>query len=89
MKKISQSVVEAVPFPANLSVDQQTTIVSKLDALQEKLDAAARLAHRTSLHRDSTHPGEYILARSHPAVLPPENGLGHEPHEVMLVSRPC
>jgi type I restriction enzyme S subunit len=36
MKKISQSVVQQVPFPANLTLDEQDAIVRRIDVLQAK-----------------------------------------------------
>jgi type I restriction enzyme S subunit len=56
MKKISQPIVEAIPFPENLSVDQQTEIVSKLDVLQERLNAARALQLETSAELDALLP---------------------------------
>jgi len=56
MKKISQPIVEAVPFPAQLSVHQQTEIVAKLDTLQGKLDAARSLQAVTAEELDALIP---------------------------------
>lgn len=56
MKKISQSIVEAVPFPVQLSLRQQAEIVAKLDALQEKLDAARSLQVVTAEELDALIP---------------------------------
>jgi type I restriction enzyme, S subunit len=43
MKKISQGIVMAIPFPSSLSVAEQRRIVTELDALQEEIDALKRL----------------------------------------------
>jgi type I restriction enzyme S subunit len=56
MKKISQPIVEAIPFPVHLSIDQQTDMVAKLDASQEKLDAARALQAETASELDAMVP---------------------------------
>jgi len=43
MKKISQGIVMAIPFPSSLSVAEQRRIVTELDALQEEIDVLKRL----------------------------------------------
>ncbi|WP_420135197.1 hypothetical protein [Rhodopseudomonas sp.] len=56
MKKISQSIVGAIPFPVHLSIDQQTDIVAKLRTFQEKLDAVRVLQIETATELDAMLP---------------------------------
>jgi type I restriction enzyme S subunit len=56
MKKISQPIVESIPFPVNLSIDHQAEIVSQLDALQERLIAVRGLQLSTSGELDAMLP---------------------------------
>ncbi len=39
MKKISQGVVQSIPFPTQISLEDQIRVTSELDALQDKVDA--------------------------------------------------
>jgi type I restriction enzyme, S subunit len=48
MKKISQGVVMAIPFPSSLKVNEQRQIVAYLDALREQTDALKILQNETS-----------------------------------------
>ena len=48
MKKISQGVVMAIPFPTGLPIPDQRRIVSKLDALQAEMDALRHLQAGTA-----------------------------------------
>jgi len=56
MKKISQSIVKAIPFPVHLSIDQQTEIVAKLRTIQEKIDAVRVLQIETATELDAMLP---------------------------------
>lgn len=48
MKKISQSIVQQVPFPANLMLDVQEDIVRRIDGLQARTNAVAGIQTETS-----------------------------------------
>ncbi len=48
MKKISQSIVQQVPFPANLKLDVQQDIVRRIDALQASTNSIAAIQAETS-----------------------------------------
>ena len=56
MKKISQSVVQQVPFPANLTLDEQEDIVRRIDALQASTNAVAGIQAETSTALDAILP---------------------------------
>jgi type I restriction enzyme S subunit len=62
MKKISQSVVQQVPFPANLTLDEQEDIVRRIDALQASTNAVAGIQAETSDALDAILPA--ILDRA-------------------------
>lgn len=47
MKKISQGVVSAIPFPTSVTRENQVRLVKQLDDLREKLDQASRLQSNT------------------------------------------
>lgn len=59
MKKISQPVVMNIPFPENISLDQQRKVVESLNAMQE------RLRHMSDCERQATAGLEAML----PAIL--------------------
>lgn len=48
MKKISQGVVMAIPFPANLGLPEQRRIVAELDRLQAAADSLKSLQTKTA-----------------------------------------
>lgn len=56
MKKISQKVVQSIPFPRQLTVKQQEVIVAELDALQTKVDAVKALQSETAAELDAMLP---------------------------------
>jgi type I restriction enzyme S subunit len=56
MKKISQAVVSAIPFPSQLSSKEQRRIVAHLDALQAQVDALKALQAVTSAELDALLP---------------------------------
>ncbi len=62
MKKISQGIVMAIPFPSTLPVLEQRRIVAELDALQAKVDALKRLQAETTTELDALLPS--ILDRA-------------------------
>jgi hypothetical protein len=47
MKKISQGVVMAIPFPTHLSVTDQRRITAELDRLQSQVDSLKALQSKT------------------------------------------
>lgn len=56
MKKISQSIVAAIPFPVHISIGQQTKIVAELDALEFKLNSVKALQADTAAELDAMLP---------------------------------
>jgi type I restriction enzyme S subunit len=48
MKKISQKLVQAIPFPSAVSLDEQLRIVSYLDGLERQGHALEDLQARTA-----------------------------------------
>jgi type I restriction enzyme S subunit len=48
MKKISQGVVEDIPFPSNLTLPAQQQIVAELDMLQAQVGALKQLQSETA-----------------------------------------
>jgi type I restriction enzyme S subunit len=56
MKKVSQGVVVAVPFPSSLPIGEQRRIVDALDALQAEADALKRLQAETAGDLDALVP---------------------------------
>ncbi len=56
MKKISQSVVQQVPFPAGLALGEQEAIVRRIDTLQAKADAVKALQTDTAAEMDALLP---------------------------------
>lgn len=56
MKKISQSIVQQVPFPANLTLEEQETIVQRIDTLHAKADAVKALQAGTTIELDAMLP---------------------------------
>jgi type I restriction enzyme S subunit len=56
MKKISQSIVQQIPFPASLTFDEQNTIVRRIDALRATTDAVAAIQAETSVELDAMLP---------------------------------
>jgi type I restriction enzyme S subunit len=53
MKKISQSVVAAIPFPSSISRDQQRRIVAELDTLGAQVNSLKRLQAETTVELDA------------------------------------
>ncbi len=47
MKKISQGVVMAIPFPTHLGLAEQRDIVAELDRLQSEVDSLKALQSET------------------------------------------
>ena len=62
MKKISQPVVMAIPFPSSLSLPEQDKLVEELDSLQTKVAAIAQSQRETTLPLASMLPA--ILSRA-------------------------
>jgi|tagenome__1003787_1003787.scaffolds.fasta_scaffold12724857_1 type I restriction enzyme S subunit len=62
MKKISQSVVAAIPFHSSISLQQQENVVEELDALQVKVGAVKRFQRETGVELDAMLPA--ILDRA-------------------------
>jgi restriction endonuclease S subunit len=62
MKKISQGVVMGIPFPADLSRDDQARIVKRLDYLEAQVDNVKRLQSETATELDSLLPA--VLAEA-------------------------
>lgn len=62
MKKISQDVVIAIPFPASLSLREQRRIVGELDTLQMEVDALRRFQSETTAELDALIPS--ILSKA-------------------------
>lgn len=56
MKKISQGIVQNIPFPSHLSLNQQKRIVLELDDLQAKVDAVKALQTETAAELDAMLP---------------------------------
>jgi type I restriction enzyme S subunit len=56
MKKISQGIVEDIPFPAHLSLHDQGRLVCELDALQAKVDAVKDLQAETAAALNAMFP---------------------------------
>jgi type I restriction enzyme S subunit len=56
MKKISQGIVMAIPFPCSLPLPEQHRIVSELDALQTEVDVLKRLQAETAAELDALLP---------------------------------
>ncbi len=56
MKKISQSIVQHIPFPAALTLNKQKEIVKRIDALQVKTNSVATLQVETALELDAMLP---------------------------------
>lgn len=56
MKKISQSVVQQVPFPANLTLGEQEAIVRRIETLRAKADAVKALQADTAAELDALLP---------------------------------
>lgn len=56
MKKISQAIVEAIPFPVHLSIIEQKQIIEELNASQEKLDIVRMLQAETAVELDAMLP---------------------------------
>ena len=62
MKKISQSIVMAVPFPSTLSVTEQDRIVEEVDTLKTKIDMLKRMQSEVTSELDAMLPS--ILDRA-------------------------
>lgn len=62
MKKVSQGIVKAIPFPSRLGLDKQRSAVERLDALQAKVDELKRLQVETQAELDALLPS--ILDRA-------------------------
>lgn len=62
MKKISQKTVMDIPFPIQLSIQEQRRIVAYLDNLQTKADALKCLQHETAAELNALMPS--ILDRA-------------------------
>ncbi len=62
MKKVSQGIVKAIPFPSRLGLAEQCTAVERLDALQAKVDELKRLRAETQKELDALMPS--ILDRA-------------------------
>ena len=62
MKKISQGVVMAIPFPSPLSIETQRRIVTQLDVLQVEVDRLKSLQAKTAEEIDALLPA--ILDRA-------------------------
>lgn len=56
MKKVSQGIVQNIPFPSQLTLNQQQRIVLELDALQAKVDAVKALQTETAAELDTMLP---------------------------------
>jgi len=62
MKKISQGIVLAIPFPSSLGLQEQRRIVAELDAWQVEADSLKRLQAETASELDALLPA--ILDRA-------------------------
>ncbi len=62
MKKISQGIVQSIPFPCGLALPEQRRIVAHLDALQAKVDALRALQSESSAELDALLPS--VLAKA-------------------------
>jgi len=62
MKKISQKVVQNIPFPSGISLTEQRRIVTHLDHLQAKVDAVKRLQAETEREMKALIPA--VLAKA-------------------------
>lgn len=90
MKKISQSIVEAIPFPAHLSLNEQTEIVQKLDALQEKLDSARAIQVATEAELNALMPAilDRVFGQRRPHVEnwgPKDNAKNNDERSAAIV----
>jgi type I restriction enzyme, S subunit len=56
MKKISQGIVMAIPFPCSLPLPEQRRIVAELDALQTQVDSLKRFQAETAAELDTLLP---------------------------------
>jgi type I restriction enzyme S subunit len=56
MKKVSQGIVAAIPYPTSLTLSEQRRIVAELDALQAQVDASNRLQAETAAELDALLP---------------------------------
>jgi type I restriction enzyme, S subunit len=56
MKKISQGIVMAIPFPSSLSRDEQRRMVAELDVLQGDIDTLRRLQAEVAAEIDALLP---------------------------------
>jgi type I restriction enzyme S subunit len=56
MKKISQGVVMAIPFPDEISLSEQRCIVAELDTLQATVNKLKRLQTDTASELDALLP---------------------------------
>lgn len=56
MKKISQGIVMAIPFPSSLQISDQRRIVAELDAMQEQADSVKKLQSETAAELDAMLP---------------------------------
>jgi type I restriction enzyme S subunit len=56
MKKIAQGTVMAIPFPTNVSTDEQLRIVAYLDDLQTKVDSLKTLQAQSAAELDALLP---------------------------------
>jgi type I restriction enzyme S subunit len=62
MKKVSQGIVKAIPFPSGLGLAKERSVVERLDALQAKVDELKRLQAETQAELDALMPS--ILDRA-------------------------
>ena len=62
MKKISQSIVQQIPFPKGVMLDEQNAIVRRIDALQTTIRAIAVIQAETTAELDALLPA--ILDRA-------------------------
>jgi type I restriction enzyme, S subunit len=67
MKKIPQDTVMRIPFPSQISIDEQRRIVAYLDVLQAKVDALKNLQDETAKELDALMPS--ILFRAFSGAL--------------------
>lgn len=62
MKKISQDVVMAIPFPTGISIQEQRQIVAELDGLQRRVDSLRQLQNQTEAELHALMPS--ILSKA-------------------------
>ena len=56
MKKISQAIAMAIPFPSAFPLSEQRQIVTEMDALQAEVDTLKRMQAETATELDALLP---------------------------------